>query len=162
MNQPQDEMRRAKAYIRIKTYCEGVLALMSIAGGPAIVLIAFDPAIKFVPHASSNVVLFALIVAGWLLPMIPVVGFAVSAFPNALGKWQLALRVIFIVAIGYLGYRVNDGAFEWHMKRNADALAHNREAEDAKRAQSAADREELRALIEQAVAEKCGPSANKP
>lgn len=162
MNQPRDEMQRAQAYERVKTFCEGVLALMSIAGGPAIVLLAFDPAIKFVPHASSSVVVFALIVGGWLLPMIPVVSFAVSAFPKALKKWQSVLRIIFIFAIGYLGYCVNNAAYEWHMKRNEETLARNEEAAESKRTQSAADRKELRELIEQAVAEKCGPSTKNP
>ncbi|MDN8648911.1 hypothetical protein [Stenotrophomonas indicatrix] len=162
MNPQQEEAQRAKAYKRIKTICDGLLAVMSLAGGPAIVLLAFDPATKFVPHASSAVVLFTLIVAGGVLPMIPVVSFAVSAFPKALGKADGVWRTIFIFVMGLVCFAVNDFAYDWHTKRTEDAIATTQRIEDGKRAQSAADKEELRALIEGAVAEKCGPSRTAP
>jgi membrane protein implicated in regulation of membrane protease activity len=162
MNSQQEEVQRSKGYERVKTICDGLLAIMSLAGGPAIVLLAFDPSIRFVPLASSDVVLLALIVAGGFVPMIPVVSFAVSAFPKALGFWPGLARIAFILVMGCVCFFVNDLAYDWHSKRNADAIASSQRIEAGRRAQSAADKEELRVLIEGAVAEKCEPSRTAP
>ncbi|HDS1091675.1 TPA: hypothetical protein UL918_000289 [Stenotrophomonas maltophilia] len=156
MSLQQEEAKRAKVYGLIKTICDGVLALTPIAGGPAIVLLVFDPSTDFVPYASRDVVIAALVVAGLVLPLIPAISFLVGVCPQKMGRWPGVIRfasiLLVICASGFLNFSV----LKWHDAKTAESIASSRRIDDRKREQSAAEKKELRELIEAAVAAACG------
>lgn len=156
MSPQPEEVKRANEFELAKTICEGLLAVAPIAGGPAIVLLVLDPSTDFLPYASRNVVIAALVLAGLILPLIPFVSFVAGVCPKKMGRTSGLVRISSIFLVALASIFLNSSALMWHDARTAESIADSRRIDDRKREQSAAEKNEMRELIEAAVAAECG------
>ncbi|MCF5090528.1 hypothetical protein B9Y66_02800 [Stenotrophomonas maltophilia] len=146
-----------------KEIADAVVALAALATGPAILFLAMDPLVAYVPGISAEWASFFLIVAAIAVPSCPAISFITGFRPQRTdGKaskrrlWAILGILVLSLVLNVLAVRWNDGAKE-----------HRRKLDEAATQQKQADIDRDRVNLVQAVsaavekglrdAKKCSP-----
>lgn len=130
-----------------KEIADAVIALAAFATGPAILFLAMDPLVAYVPGISAKWASIFLVVAAIAVPSCPAISFITGFRPQRTDDKASKRRLWAIVVILIVSLVLNVLAIQW----NDDAKEHRRELDAAVMQQKQADIDRDRAALAQAV-----------
>lgn len=134
----------------IKDIADGVVALVAICGVPAILFLAMDPLLAFVPVVSPGAASWWLTVAAIAIPMIPAISFIAGVRPAA-GKagWRIAgIIIIFILTVA-----ANIFSLDWKAAVTAHQQQRLNDEKTRREQEEELSQEKLKKLVAEAVEE---------
>ncbi|HHA2858893.1 hypothetical protein [Stenotrophomonas maltophilia] len=130
-----------------KEIADAVVALAAFATGPAILFLAMDPLVAYVPGISAEWASFFLIVAAIAVPSCPAISFITGFRPQRTDDKASKRRLRAILGVLALSLVLNVLAVLW----NDGAKEHRRKLDQVATQQKQADIERDRATLVQAV-----------
>ncbi|MBH1635449.1 hypothetical protein I5U65_09905 [Stenotrophomonas maltophilia] len=130
-----------------KEIADAVVALAAFATGPAILFLAMDPLVAYVPGISAEWATFFLAVAAIAVPSCPAISFITGFRPQRTDSKASKRRLWAILSILVLSLVLNVSAIVW----NDRTKEHRRKLDQVATQQKQADIERDRAALVQAV-----------